>query len=404
MAANTPAAEIASPPSPRPPAKPRLLYIDNLRIVLISMVVLLHLAITYGAEGDWFYNETVPENVGSAVVLTLYTTIAQAFTLAFFMMISSYFNPPAYDRKGPRAFVVDKLKRLGIPLLLFWAVVNPLLVMMIRALEGEPPIPPDMSLFTFWTRAAHVGPMWFVEALLIFSLVYVLWRLATARRAKPQRSSETFEVSTSSSTAPGNGAMALFALVVGLITFVVRLAWPVDRWLEPLHFQLAQHPQYIAYFVIGLIAYRRNWFAGVRIAQARLWAWVAAGLVLSYPVIVVLSGALEKGVEEFKGRLTWQSALYSVWEQYLCLALIVALLVWFRERFNRQGQLAAAMGADTYAVYFIHPAVIIPLAYALSGIVMVGLFKWVLVAPLALALCFLVAHLIRKLPLLRNVL
>jgi fucose 4-O-acetylase-like acetyltransferase len=392
--------EADSPPSAASPAtKPRLLYIDNLRIVLISMVVLLHLGITYGAEGDWFYNENVPENIASAVVLTLYTTIAQAFTLAFFMMISSYFNPPAYDRKGPGAFVKDKLKRLGIPLLFFWAVLNPLLVIMIRVLEGQPPIPPDVPFPTFWARAAHVGPMWFVEALLIFSLAYVVWRLATARRGTAPAPPPAGEA-----RAPGNGAMALFALVVGLVAFVVRLAWPVDRWLEPLHFQLAQFPQYVAYFMVGIIAYRRNWFAGMRIAQAKLWAWVALGIVLSYPVIVVLSGALEKGVEEFKGHLTWQSGLYSVWEQFLCVAIIVALLVWFRERFNRQGRLAASMGLDTYAVYVFHPAVIIPLAYALSGIVLIGMVKWVLVAPLALALCFLVAHLIRKLPLARDVL
>jgi glucan biosynthesis protein C len=401
MTAQPPAAQAASPSQPRPPAKSRLQYIDNLRIVLISMVVLLHLAITYGAEGDWFYNEKVPDNFGSAAVLTLYTSIAQAFTLAFFMMIASYFNPPAYDRKGAGAFARDKLKRLGIPLVLFWAVVNPLLVMMIRALQGEPAVPPGIPFPTFWLNSTSVGPMWFVELLLILSLLYAVWRLATSRRsaeppAPPPAAGEA--------AAPGNGAMALFALVVALVTFVVRLAWPVGRWLEPFHLQLAQHPQYIAYFLAGIFAYRHNWFAGVRVAQAKLWAWLAVGLMLSYPVIVVLSGAREKGVNEFLGGVTWQSALYSFWEQFLCIAIVVALLVWFRERFNHQGKLAAAMGLDTYAVYFIHPAVIIPLAYALSGIVMVGLIKWILVAPLALALCFLVAHGLRKLPGLRAVL
>jgi glucan biosynthesis protein C len=393
--------ESGSPPSRASPApKSRLLYVDNLRIVLISMVVLLHLAITYGAEGDWFYNEPVPENIASAIALTLYTTIAQAFTLAFFMMIASYFNPPAYDRKGPGAFVKDKLKRLGIPLLFFWAVLNPLLVIMIRAFEGEPPIPPGVPFLTFWANATNVGPMWFVELLLILSLLYAVWRLATARSS----TASPPPPAASDAKTPGNGAMALFALVVGLVTFVVRLAWPVDRWLEPLHFQLAQHPQYIAYFLVGIFAYRRNWFAGVRVAQAKLWVWVVVGLILSYPVIVVAGGALESGVEPFLGGMTWQSALYCVWEQFLCIAIIVSLLVWFRERFNRQGKLAAAMGADTYAVYVFHPAVIIPLAYALSGIVLVGLLKWVLVAPLALALCFLVAHYVRKLPLVRDVL
>jgi len=39
----------------------RLLYIDNLRIFLISLVVLLHLNITYGAPGDWYYNESEAE-------------------------------------------------------------------------------------------------------------------------------------------------------------------------------------------------------------------------------------------------------------------------------------------------------------------------------------------------------
>ncbi len=394
----------AQPPASqaRPSSKSRLLYIDNLRIVLISMVVLLHLAITYGAFGSWFYNENIPESMASGILLTLYTTIAQAFTLAFFYMISSYFNPPAYDRKGPGGFMKDKLKRLGIPLLFYWAVLNPLVVIVIRACEGLPPLPPDVPFLSFWADATAVGPMWFVEALLIMSLGYLLWRLATSRRGG--EAAQPRSVGQVDGKAPGNGAMALFALAVGLVTFIVRLAWPVDRWLEPLHFQLAQFAQYIAYFVVGIVAYRRNWFAGVRIAQGRLWAWLAVGLIVLYPVIVVLGGALENGVEPFLGRLTWQSLLYSVWEQFLCVAMVVTLLVWFRERFNHQGRLAAAMGADTYAVYVFHPLVIVPLGFALSGIYLVGVVKWVLVAPLALALCFLVAHYVRKLPLARDVL
>ena len=73
----------------------------------------------------------------SDVALTFYTTFAQAFTLAFFFMISSYFCPPAYDKKGPRAYTVDKLKRLGIPFLFYFAVLNPLLVMMVHLFEGQ---------------------------------------------------------------------------------------------------------------------------------------------------------------------------------------------------------------------------------------------------------------------------
>jgi glucans biosynthesis protein C len=389
------------PAQSRPLTKPRMLYVDNLRSVLISMVVLLHLAITYGATGDWWYNEKVPESTLSGVALTLYTTIAQAFTLAFFFMISSYFCPPAYDKKGPGAFAKDKLKRLGIPFLFYFAVLNPILVMMVHVFEGQPAIPPGVSPLAFWVGSLGPGLMWFAEALLIFSFGYLLWRLATSRRSQASPPSSG---SRAARGAPGNRALALFALGVGLVTFVVRLVLPVGYWLEPFHFQLAQFPQYIAYFVVGLLAYRRGWFAGMRVSQARLWAWVVAALIVAYPVIVVAGGALESGAEPFLGGLTWQSLLYSVWEQFLCIGVVVALGVWFRERFNRQGRLAANMGADSYAVYIFHPFVIVPLAFVLGGITMLGLLKWLWVAPLALALSFLLAHGVRKLPVARDVL
>ena len=102
-------------------------------------------------------------------------------------------------------------------------------------------------------------------------------------------------------------------------------------------------------------------------AQAKLWARVVAALIVAYPVIVITGGVLESGDEPFLGGLTWQSLLYSVWEQFLCIGIVVALGVWFRERFNHQGRLAANMGADSYAVYIFHPFVIVPLAFVLGG-------------------------------------
>jgi hypothetical protein len=45
-------AEVAS----RAGAKSRLLYLDNLRTTAITLVVLGHVAVSYGAEGDWYYH------------------------------------------------------------------------------------------------------------------------------------------------------------------------------------------------------------------------------------------------------------------------------------------------------------------------------------------------------------
>ena len=108
-------------------SKPRLFYIDNIRILLTILVILHHLAIGYGASGNNPYIEAGEISTVSTILMTLFVAINQAFFMGFFFMISSYFAPRSYDRKGPGPYVLDRLKRLGIPLLFYIVVIDPLL-------------------------------------------------------------------------------------------------------------------------------------------------------------------------------------------------------------------------------------------------------------------------------------
>ena len=74
-------------------SKPRLLYIDNIRILLTILVILHHLAIGYGAPGDNIYVEAGEISMVSTILMTLFVAINQAFFMGFFFMISSYFTP-----------------------------------------------------------------------------------------------------------------------------------------------------------------------------------------------------------------------------------------------------------------------------------------------------------------------
>ena len=66
----------------------RSYYIDNLRIFLTSLVVLHHLAITYGAPGLWYYKEEALDPV-SSILLSLFVATNQAFFMGMFFMISA---------------------------------------------------------------------------------------------------------------------------------------------------------------------------------------------------------------------------------------------------------------------------------------------------------------------------
>jgi surface polysaccharide O-acyltransferase-like enzyme len=104
------------------------------------------------------------------------------------------------------------------------------------------------------------------------------------------------------------------------------------------------------------------------------------------------------------GGLNWLSLAYSLWEGFMCVSMVIVVLTWFRQRFNRQGRLAKTMFDDCFAVYVLHPLIIVWLALALRGLQMNLSLKFLLVAPVALVLCYGAAHLIRKIPFVKGVL
>jgi peptidoglycan/LPS O-acetylase OafA/YrhL len=373
--------------------KPRLHYIDNLRILLTILVIMHHFAIGYGGPGGFFYTEDGPMSDISFILITLFLAINQSFFMGFFFMISSYFSPGSIDRKGAGAFLRDRLKRLGIPLVFYMLVIVPLLSFIGTRLSGH-----DVSLGELLSdyfssiRNLSVAQMWFIAALLAFAIVYIVWR----QFAKP--------LSQTEKDPPGNLAIAIFALVVGVATFVVRIWMPVGAEVPVVAWQLGHFPQYIALYVVGIVAFRQNWFETFSEVQAKIWRWMVLVLILLFPVLFVAAGALEGNIDSAMGGVHWQSFAYSVWEQFMCVAMVVTLLVWFRRRFTEQGRLAKTMSGAAYATYVFHAPTIILVALALRGIRLDMGLKYVLVVPFAVAAAFLVGYLIKRLPVARDIL
>jgi len=372
--------------------KPRLLYIDNLRILLTILVIMHHFAIGYGGPGGFWYWEDGPMSDISEILMTLMLAINQAFFMGFFFMLSSYFSPGSIDRKGAGSFLIDRLKRLGLPLLLYLLVLTPLMSYGAERVRGSS-VTLWEQLALYYSSIVHFGvaQMWFLAALLAFASVYVIWR----RLAKPMPDSEE--------AAPGNAAIAVFALALGVVTFVVRI-WLSVGWEIPIvNWQIPHFPQYIALYILGIVAYRRNWFEAVTDAQGKTWLFVVIGLVVMFPVLFIAGGALEGVLDPYFGGLHWQSFVYSVWEQFMCMGMVITLLTWFRRRFTEQSGLTKTMSGAAYATYVFHVPIIFLVALALRSIRLDMGLKYVLVVPFAVAAAFLVGYIIKKLPVARNI-
>ncbi len=106
------------------PKSVRLFFLDNLRVLLIMLVIAGHLAATYSGSDVWYYYEPTKDEVAS-IILSIFGVTVQAFTMGLFFLIAGYLTPGAYDRKGATAFLKGRLLRLGIPLLIYDLFIAP---------------------------------------------------------------------------------------------------------------------------------------------------------------------------------------------------------------------------------------------------------------------------------------
>jgi peptidoglycan/LPS O-acetylase OafA/YrhL len=367
-------------------AKSRLFYIDNLRIFLIGLVVLHHFNISYGGPGSWYYNESeagFPEIIPQA----MFNITNQAFFMGMFFFISAFFTAASVGRKSTGKFLNDRLIRLGIPLVVFYFILNPLTIFIVNKFILKNDITYSGLLIN--TEAWGFGPMWFVEALLIFTVIYLLIRKFILKvRLK----------------FPGTLSLFVSAIVIGVIQFFIRIWLPVG-WSQPFTgFQFPFFIQYIFLFAFGIIAFQNNWLNAISFKTAKRYFLFAQAMILIVLPLLLYFGGRGKGIENFVGGVTWQSFSWAVWEQLVGFSLITGLLGIFKKYFDGQGKLARNLSASAYGVFILHPPLIVLVSAVFVSWQIPQLLKFMILAPLALMFCFLVAGLIRKIPLLREIL
>ena len=101
----------------------RLYFLDNLRAALAIMIVTQHAAFPY-APGAWWHVESRHHTQWLGPFMTVYS----AYIMPLFFLISGYFHPGAFDRKGSATFLGDRFRRLGIPMGVFFLAVNPIIL------------------------------------------------------------------------------------------------------------------------------------------------------------------------------------------------------------------------------------------------------------------------------------
>lgn len=371
-----------------PKAATRLHYLDNLRVFLTFLVVAHHVALVYGNLPFWPNGEE-PSSEAAALPLDLFMMLNQAYMMGFFFLVSGYFTPGSLDRRGPGAYAIERLKRLAIPFAAFVVLLRPLYTLP-NYLEMSASERPPYWQYYFTER--DIGPAWFIEALLVFSLLYAWFRwsrpaVADTAAAEPQRLRAWH--------------VAAFALALGVVSWVWRIAVPTGMYVPIVGLPSAAYmPQYVGMFVIGIVAYRRGWFQALPKRAGLLGIALMAGSAAP----MALGGYATLDLENQPPGTDPTHLGFALWDSLFAVGAMLLLLRLFQRFVSGTGPFTRFLSANAYAVYLLHAPVLIGVAAVLHPVETAPIPKFLIGLSLAASLSWCGAAALRRVPAVRKVL
>jgi len=381
--------------------KNRLVYLDNLKVFLIILVIVHHVGQAYGPTGGfWPYQSSLHESVPW---LGRFFRVNAAFFMGLLFMISGYFFPVSFDRKGDWLFLRDKLVRYGIPLLFAGVIMVPLIAYFYHVnyssnfslgyweyftriwfgIGGKPEgfsSPIGFPEFSF----AH---LWFVEHLLVYAVLYCIFRTVF----------KNFTLKTTNNKAPRFAMILIMGTLIAATTFIAKIWFPIDKWVKILGFiqsEVVHLPQYIALFATGIIASRKQWFQMMdkKVGFTSLaLGMIMAGIVYVRPLPETAMKCIEHN--------------WAIYDSFMAVFICWGLVVLFRELFNSSGTFMQRLAANSYAAYIVHVPMVIVVQYMFDKVVIGGaLGKFIIVSITSVVLTYALSVVIRKIPYVTKVL
>ena len=378
------------------PAARRLGYLDNLRSFVIFLVIVTHTMVTYSGLGSWYYNEVKRASLDAAsgIIFGLYGSFSQAWFMGILFFLAAFFATKSLAKRGPAAFVRERLFRLGVPLLIYMFVIDPFIGYFLmdygHVRESHSVLQFYLGYLVSFRWIGSTGPLWFVEALLLFSLPYAAWRAIRPARKTLGK-------------APGVMTVILIIVATGLLAFSIRLFQPIGTSVANL--QLCFFASYIALFLLGLHAGERRWLESFPERQGMNWFTVVLAVGIPAWFVIMAGSGAARGGNLFTGGLTWQSFAYAFWESFVAIGFSLGLIAFFRKSLNVENGFTRLLSQNSFGIYMFHAPILIAISLLLRSWHGAPLLKFAVVVPLAFMATLAVSSLVlRRIPGLRAVL
>lgn len=369
----------------------RVFFLDNLKAFIVNLMIIFHMAMCYMAYApDWWY---VVDYKYNHLFFTGFIVWADMFIMPVMFFISGYFGIIALKRHGSSKWWKGRLFRIALPwvlgVLIFAAPVT-YLMLYSRA------VPMDYSTF-LWTlfllnpETGESGVLfshtqyWFLGILMV--MYAFLWMIC---RSNPKFMEQT------KPEIPSNWLLLgvfVLMLVNGFITNFIT--GNDDLWIHLSYFLVIQPCRIMLYFIwffLGAYAWRHQWFVEGGYQPSQM-AWVPAFVVSSfaYPLWVIY-GTL------FTQDPYMLAMVRMLLHIILVMTAMMGLLAFFQQNLNFTNRFLGEAASNSYTMYWIHMAIIFPVAYFLLPYEINVWGKYVIACTAGISLCYIASKLLLFLP------
>lgn len=381
-----------------------VLALNNLRIVVIVIVVAVHAVMAYlgSSPASSFKFDDPPYRWRSIPIVDperwfgfdIFCGLQDVYLISLLFFLSGLFVWPSLARSGSRIFLRDRILRIGIPFALTVGLLMPLAHYPVYRVTAV-----DPSLAAYWQHWLALpfwpsGPPWFLWVLLVFDIVAaglfqfgrlsadVLGRAVGRLGARPG----AFVVTLLSASAL---AYLPLALVFG----------PWD-WVHigPFSFQCCRPLHYLVYFLAGSSVGAYGIDRGLLAPDgwlAKRWALAGAAALVSFMLWLGMVGLAMAG----NGPPLLVQVCQALSFVLCCAAGVLFMLALFLRFAHRRLPMLDPLGDKTYGIYLIHYVFSIWLQYALLGLSIFAGVKAAIVFIGTLSISFGSVAALRRIPL-----
>jgi len=348
------------PPRTEPQRRGEL---DSLRILVVLGLVFFHAALVFDASDDFYVKNS--ETTG---VITILIGLGVVWAMPLLFLVAGIGSWHSLRKRGPGRYAVERLLRLGVPLVFATLTIIPVPQWLrARSEQGY-----DGSYWQFLPRFFDVrfsltdfpfvlrgeyfetGHLWFVVLLLTFALL-----LAAAVRRLPREWGRR-AVDTLAAAAQRPGVILLAALPIAVVNALLGLEEGLAGW---------NRWAYLLLFGYGFLLAADERFGAALRRHARPAAVLG---VLAFGA--ASPGFISDGSDPFTGTdaLSVISRVFFSVSGWCCLVAILGLLD--RRHSGKghsgkgrsgeaRGRLYAYLGAAALPIYVLHQPIVVAVAY-----------------------------------------